>query len=108
MWRGYELALTQYYNMFWSYSRDYHKIKTVKLDLKDVCGKVVYPPWLGCPAFHATHRARLLAKDYDFYCVHSWVESPAEGYDFWPVEMDGSLHPIVKEWINDNNADRWK
>lgn len=99
MWRGYEAALTEYYNVFWQYCKDFHKIKFDKLKKKDMIGDVKMPEWFGCEAFHSTHRARLLDKNIQFYSIYNWKESPSEGYNFWPVQMDGSLHPIVQEEI---------
>lgn len=43
-----------------------------------------HPAWLGDPAFHASHRAALLAKDPAHYSQFGWTETPALDY-LWPV-----------------------
>lgn len=41
------------------------------------------PPWLGCDRFHASHRAALLFKDFEWYSQFGWDEDPV--YDYvWP------------------------
>jgi len=42
------------------------------------------PPWLGNPAFHASHRAALLAKNPAWYGRFGWAEEPGIAY-VWPV-----------------------
>lgn len=42
------------------------------------------PPWLGDPAFHASHRAALLAKNPEWYGRFGWTEEPRIQY-VWPV-----------------------
>lgn len=44
----------------------------------------VFPSWLGNPAFHAAHRAALLAKDPEHYGQFRWTEEPKIEY-IWPV-----------------------
>lgn len=41
------------------------------------------PPWLGDPAFHASHRSNLLRKSPDHYGKFGWTESPDLPY-VWP------------------------
>ena len=43
------------------------------------------PVWLGCPKFHASHRAALLAKDPAHYGQFGWSETPAINY-WWPTK----------------------
>jgi hypothetical protein len=43
------------------------------------------PPWLGIEEFHSSHRAALLAKDYDWYSQWGWVEKPVIDY-WWPTK----------------------
>lgn len=45
----------------------------------------VWPPWLGMPEFHASHRAALLAKLPEHYSQFGWTEEPKIEY-FWPVQ----------------------
>lgn len=42
------------------------------------------PPWLGDPAFHASHRSNLLRKDPVHYGQFGWTEGPDLPY-VWPV-----------------------
>lgn len=42
------------------------------------------PPWLGDPAFHASHRSNLLRKDPTHYGALGWSEPPDLPY-VWPV-----------------------
>lgn len=42
------------------------------------------PAWLGNEAFHSSHRAALLYKDYDHYSHFGWAESAILDY-IWPV-----------------------
>ena len=42
------------------------------------------PPWLGDPAFHASHRSNLLRKDPAHYGAMGWKEGPDLPY-VWPV-----------------------
>ena len=46
-------------------------------------GEILYPPWFGQPAFHASHRSNLLRKDFDHYSKFGWTEPPNLPY-FWP------------------------
>lgn len=41
------------------------------------------PPWMGDPAFHASHRAALLHKDPEWYGQFGWKEEPKLEY-IWP------------------------
>lgn len=41
------------------------------------------PLWLGRPELHASHRRRLLQKDYEWYSQFGWTEKP-EGDYLWP------------------------
>lgn len=43
----------------------------------------VMPTWLGNEAFHASHRAALLAKDPEWYGQFGWTEEPKVDY-VWP------------------------
>jgi len=40
-------------------------------------GSLVMPDWFGWPEFHASHRAALLAKDFNHYSRFGWEEQPA-------------------------------
>lgn len=62
MWRNYEDALTKYHNIFFIYSRDYHKINFQKLTLLDEKIEYNLPGWMGNEKFHYSHRCNLLRK----------------------------------------------
>lgn len=83
MWRGYEDALRLYMNAMiaeWV-RRGYRNTMT----RASVPTEVAMPPWLGDPAFHASHRSNLLRKDPEFYARYGWSE-PADLPYVWPGE----------------------
>lgn len=82
MWRGHEGALTYYGRAMcceWI-ARGY---KDTMMPRFLAAGKSLpdtsfaLPRWVGDSAFHAAHRAVLLAKDYGYYCTYGWAETPA-------------------------------
>lgn len=82
MWRGYDDALRLYMNAMireWV-RRGYRNT----MSLAEVTGQPEMPPWLGDPAFHASHRGNLLRKDPAFYGQYGWTEPPDLPY-VWPV-----------------------
>lgn len=84
MWRGYELALAEYQAdciREWV-SRGYNNTMERVVIPDDV--DLVYPPWLGNEAFHASHRSNLLRKDPDWYGKFDWKEPTNLEY-VWPV-----------------------
>jgi hypothetical protein len=81
MWRGYLNALKQYHNIAieeWI-RRGYRN----NMPKKRIRGKIVYPPWLGNEAFHASHRSNLLRKDREYYGTFGWTEPDNLPY-LWP------------------------
>jgi len=81
MWRGYLNALKQYHNIAieeWI-RRGYRN----NMPKKRIRGKIVYPPWLGNEAFHASHRSNLLRKDREHYGAFGWTEPDNLPY-LWP------------------------
>lgn len=83
MWRGYELALAEYQaDMIreWE-SRGYNNTMERVIIPDEV--DLVYPPWLGDEAFHASHRSNLLRKDPVFYGKYGWTE-PHDLEYIWP------------------------
>lgn len=82
MWIGYENCLGKYMNEMiheWI-SRGYkNTMKFWKLD--EASQK---PRFIENPAFHASHRASLLAKDYNYYKQFGWIEKPEINY-IWEV-----------------------
>lgn len=51
------------------------------------CHGLKPPPWLGNPAFHASHRSNLLRKDPKWYGRLGWKEPPNLPY-LWPCPYD--------------------
>lgn len=81
MWKGYEQALALYMNLCieeWVCRGFRNTMKK-----KEVQEPIIYPPWFGDPAFHASHRSNLLRKDPDFYGQYGWKETPDLPY-VWP------------------------
>lgn len=88
MWRGYGDALRGYMNTMiqeWV-KRGYNNNMT----LAPTSSNIQMPPWLGEPAFHASHRANLLRKDAAFYGKYGWIEDPAMPY-VWPTLRVGVI-----------------
>ncbi|MDD5590992.1 MAG: MSMEG_6728 family protein [Dehalococcoidales bacterium] len=79
MWLGFENALKLYSNaMVEEWIRRGYRNSLEIYDLND--REVVYPWWLGIDDFHSSHRAALLAKDYDYYSKYGWREAPGISY----------------------------
>lgn len=67
MWRGYEKALSVYYNtIVIEWVRRGYK-NTMPLIAWDNALEYEAPPWLGDEAFHASHRSNLIRKKPEFY-----------------------------------------
>ena len=49
------------------------------MEIYDV-NNMVKPHWLGKEEFHASHRANLLRKDYEYYSQFDWRENPESPY----------------------------
>lgn len=87
MWRGYEVALAHY---IWvgldvlaerGKFYDHHRFE-LEPYLKRK--KITLPPWIGDPAFHASHRSNLLRKDPLWYSQFGWTEPEDLPY-IWPL-----------------------
>jgi hypothetical protein len=92
MWRGYPDALGLYMNAVieeWV-RRGYRN----SMGLYEVHEPVGLPPWLGDPAFHASHRSNLLRKDPDFYAQFGWSEPPTLPY-VWPTVAPHDDGPVT-------------
>ena len=88
MWRGYEVALSEYgidICKEWI-DRGYKDTLLERFEdffiQQDV--PVEYPNWLGDEIFHSKHRGTLLYKNYEWYSKFGWTEMPLYEY-FWPV-----------------------
>lgn len=87
MWRGYHFALAAYGVSIceeWI-ARGYNdSLLSFFYDNGHASDEpCTLPPWLGTPAFHASHRSNLLRKDPEFYGKYGWTESPDLPY-IWP------------------------
>lgn len=86
MWETYQPALTLYSDCCireWI-RRGFQNTMMIWHDLDDpATAEIEMPYWLGDPAFHAAHRAALLAKDPTHYSHHDWTEEPKIDY-IWP------------------------
>lgn len=83
-WRGYVSALENY--LF--FIEDEWKTRGYKSSLSGITFNkgIFYPLWLGYPPYHASHRAALLAKDYEWYSKFDWKETPEINY-VWPSKI---------------------
>lgn len=85
MWAGYEPALALYgLAMCYEWRRRGFKDTLSPRFGHAITSTPLMPPWLGNPAFHAAHRAALLAKDPEHYGQHGWTEAAAVAY-VWPA-----------------------
>lgn len=88
MWQGCEHALAQY---GWFICEEW-KLRGYKDSCQDFileCSTfekmemAQMPFWFGDERFHSSHRAALLAKNYEWYSRFGWKEEPFINY-FWP------------------------
>ena len=89
MWQGYREALILYYNMSLA-EWDARGFVNDKLQLMEHPQHVTFPPWLGDPRFHLSHRLMLCMKD-PLHYGRLWPEeceqiriSPLSAYYVWP------------------------
>jgi hypothetical protein len=86
MWKGYEPALLVYgfaMCVEWR-SRGYKDTLTKFFKSHLHHNSIAYPPWFGDVTFHASHRAALLMKNFDYYKQFNWTETPNIAY-VWPA-----------------------
>ncbi|MFH0846269.1 MAG: pyrimidine dimer DNA glycosylase/endonuclease V [Patescibacteria group bacterium] len=81
MWEGYPDSLKNYANEILKEIQIRGRTKTSMRLLRTQ--KIKNPKWLGNEKFHASHRASLLAKDYEHYKQFNWKEKPKIDY-IWP------------------------
>lgn len=94
MWRDCEAALAEYGFAIcqeWT-ARGYNDTLTPFFAERIAVGP--RPPWLGNPAFHASHRSNLLRKDPTHYGIWGWTEGPELPY-VWPRSDEKSGELIV-------------
>ena len=80
MWRGYDSALAVYGLAICDEWLDRGYKDTMRARFATyipASGVTPLPPWLGSPAFHASHRSALLYKNFDHYSSFGWSELPA-------------------------------
>lgn len=89
MWVGYVPALMQYSNFMLCKVLELKTHKVVAYQPFDMIGKLrnpKMPPWMGKKKLHASHRSKLLEKDFDHYSQFGWKEKPGLEY-YWPVTV---------------------
>jgi len=87
MWGNHIPFLKQYYNAILREWIDRGYNNTMKFMLysrHDLNSKHEFPPWMGNPDFHASHRSNLLRKDPEHYGQFGWSEPSNLPY-LWPV-----------------------
>ena len=79
MWKSFLNALKLYHNYAieeWV-QRGYNNSMDLFIIDKN---NIEFPDWLGYEPFHASHRANLLRKDFEFYNKYGWIENPNNPY----------------------------
>jgi len=118
MWRGHGDCLQWYYNEFYNYCKEYHKIKFKKLPAPVLLPKyIIYPRWLGYQPLHHAYRSNLCRKALNDMSKGSTELSDnlakmgvvicdindIIGYNLndsyiWPVDKNGQLLLEIVEW----------
>ena len=94
MWRGHLSILIEYYHetlkewMIRGYENNLPFFARHEPPILSEREYGFWPPWLGLPDFHASHRQTLLAKNYAWYSQFGWAEQPKYRY-FWPITSKG-------------------
>ena len=83
MWRPYLNALKLYTNVVITEWKDRGYNNNMQYY---TFNNVVKPHWLGKEAFHSSHRANLLRKDFEYYSQFKWKENPESPYVWHDVE----------------------
>lgn len=80
MWRGYENALKEYFNISLMVWEERGFINNMEYEEHDGC--VPLPDWVNAPILYMSHRSNLLRKDYEFYSKYGWQNEigPNEPY----------------------------
>lgn len=83
-WVGYSNLLALYHNcIIEEWIKRGYKNNMPFLSTKPEAFILGNHPWIGNKKYHSSHRAALLAKDYDYYSQFGWTEEPKIDY-FWP------------------------
>lgn len=87
MWEGYKPALAEYGRICCEVWKTVHKgTDTIMQEFELTLNSniIEMPNWFGLEKFHASHRANLLRKDFEFYFSRNgWQENPMLPY-VWP------------------------
>lgn len=89
LWYGFIEALKLYFNIIseeWVRRGYKHNLGFYEV------GKVKMPKWMGLEEFHSSHRASLLAKNYDYYRRFGWDEEPKIEY----LKLDYIMSLVAK------------
>jgi hypothetical protein len=93
MWRHHQRALMLYHDAcIREWVRRGYKNEMLEFGLP--LDTIEMPPWMGDPAFHAAHRASLLAKDSHHYAGLGWEEEPLVGYR-WPEMQSATEYRLT-------------
>lgn len=95
MWAPYPNALALYFNEIckaWENSGYINNIARLPINQNTL----KFPPWLGHPDFHSSHRAALLYKNYEWYSQFGWCEQPELKY-LWPIYDEALTFKLM--WI---------
>jgi len=97
MWRGYEPALQQYFNVnteVWL-GRGFRHTMGYEI----ITDEIRMPEWFGDKVFHATHRSNLLRKDSGYYSKFGWKESSDVPYVWLDPQREQwfFIHPETKK-----------
>ena len=114
MWVGYRDCLQDYYNIFYDYCINVHKINIKKSPKPMFMESIRQPLWLGYPPFHESMRRNLYRKAIEdsskgrdelllnMTKAQAIPDDIQEGY-LWPVDKNFRLLPRITEWRYDNN-----
>ena len=84
MWKGYENALKEYFNMCVTEWINQGYNNTMELEVIEE--DIIYPNWLGDDTLHSSHRSNLLRKDTEYYSKYMWVEDPDNPYAWFDTD----------------------
>jgi hypothetical protein len=85
MWNGYTGALAWYYDIINAICKT-QGIEEVKTGLLPMGFPVIFPAWIGNPAFHRSHQSNLLKKDEKHYRLWFGPSVPKTLDYLWPVK----------------------
>lgn len=83
MWHGFEKALLQYREIFIQEWLNRRLSQAPKLLGRYYPPINIYPEWINDKRIYSSHRAALLAKNYEYYKQFNWKEEPKICY-YWP------------------------